>query len=138
VYFFEGRDAKNLRKQAYNKVTLYNIDKESIADMSFIAEGYLIAAVDYVHEMVFVDTTKTNRRVVSSTFGIPALVLMDKDFVQLERPFPLRVLKGNNPLLTKNEVIALDVQLFQFYKRYQKYKARKAKRSKRKKLKLLK
>jgi len=56
---------------------------------------------------------------------------MDKDFVQLERPFPRRVLKGNKLLLQVSEVVALDAQLFNFFKRYQKYKARKAKRHKR-------
>lgn len=126
-----------MRKQEYDKLTLFNADKEVVADNSFITKGYLIAAVDYVHEIVFVDTIKAERRTVSSTFGLPALVLMDVDFVQLESPFPLRVLKGNDILLTKNEVTTLDIQLAEFYKRYQKYKARKEKRRKRKKLKQL-
>lgn len=132
IYFFEGRDAKYLHQQKYDKVTFYNVDRLPVDDKTFLHNGYFIAAIDYVHEIVFVQTSDTIRKKGSATFGIPSLVLMDKDFIQLDRPFPHRVLKGNDLLLEANEVLELNIQLHEFYKRYQKYKARKAKRAKRK------
>jgi len=129
VYFFAGNEAKYLRKQAFDKITLYDVNQNKVINNNFLTKGYLIAAVDYVHEFAFVGTTDTIRRVVSATSGFPSLVLMDKDFVQIDYPFPRRVLNRGDNLLEKKEVLALDIQLFQFYERYQKYKIRKARRS---------
>jgi len=58
VYFFDGNDAKYLRKQKYDQITLYDMEKKPLSDNTFLSNGYLIAAVDNIHELVFVDTTR--------------------------------------------------------------------------------
>jgi len=124
-YFFYANEAKLLRNQKYHEITLYDIHHQPVPDNSFIENGYLIAALDYIHEFEFVGENDTIRKVVSATFGYPSLVLMDKDFIQLSKPFPRRILNRGGDLLDPEEVVMLDLQLFKFYKRLNRLKARK-------------
>jgi len=126
VYFFYAREAKLLRQKEYNKLTLYDIDHKPVTDNSFIENGYLIAAVDYIYEFEFIEETDTIRKAVSGTFGFPSLVVMDKDFIQLDKPFPRRVINRGDNYLDSEEVAMLDFRLFKYYKRLQKLKARNA------------
>ncbi len=125
LYFFYANEAKFLRNEEHDKLTLYNSKLQPVADNSFITKGYLIAALDYIHEIQFVGENETVRKAVSSTFGYPSLVLMDKDFVQLDKPFPRRVINRGGDLLDPEEVAMLDLNLFQYYKRSIRIKERK-------------
>lgn len=125
VYFFYGNEAKFLRNEEHDKLTLYNSNFKPIAENSFIKKGYLIAALDYIHEFEFVGENDGVRKAVSSTFGYPSLALMDKDFVQLDKPFPRRVINTGGDLLDPEEVAMLDLKLFQYYKRFLRIKERK-------------
>jgi len=128
TYFFYANEAKFLRKQQFDKITLYDINNKPIGDQSCLEKGYLIAALDYIHEYEFLEETDSVRKVVSATMGFPSLVLMDKDFVSLSKPFPRRIINRNGDLLDADEVAQLDFQLFKYYKRHQKFKARKARK----------
>jgi len=132
TYFFYGSEAKFLRQQQYDEMTLYNSNNKPVQDKSFIKNGHLVAAFDYIHEYQFVEETDSVRMVAAATYSYPSLVVMDKDFVPLPPPFPRRVLTKYKLLLDPVEVVALNVQLFEYHEKHGRYKARKAKRLARK------
>lgn len=126
--FFYANEAKFSRQKQYDQITFYDFNNKPVDDQSCLEKGYLIAALDYIHEYEFLEETDSVRKVVSATMGFPSLVLMDKDFVSLSKPFPRRIINRNDDLLDADEVAQLDFQLFKYYKRHQKFKARKARK----------
>lgn len=132
IYFFYANEAKFLRQHQYDHITLYDSDNKEVQDKSFIKNGHLIAAFDYIHEYQFVEETDSVRMVAAATYSYPSLVVMDKDFVPLPPPFPRRVLTKYDLLLDPIEVVALNVQLFEYQEKHSRYKVRKTKRLARK------
>lgn len=128
TYFFYANEAKFLRKKQYDQITLYDNNNKKIKDQSCLEKGYLTAALDYIHEYEFINETDNVRKVASATMGIPSLVLLDKDFVPLSKPFPRRVINRSGDSLDADEVTQLDLQLFQYYKKHQNFKARKTRK----------
>ncbi len=92
VFFLDPADAKPLKEGNHSQVSLLDRNGNLVQDLSFLKNDYFVASFSYVYQDVFVKPDKGNSlQQVGGTSGLPALVIMDKDYIQLSKPFPYYV-----------------------------------------------
>lgn len=125
VYFFEASEATNLKQGKFDQVILLDENSNKVEDLTFLEEGYLVATFGKVYQDQFIYTDDNNvRHSVGGTSSLPALVVMDSEYVQLKKPFPSRVMTTFREAAIQEAVVALDRKLMQFYLKYQRKKTR--------------
>ena len=119
VYFFNPSDGHDLKYGKYDELHLFDADKNEITDKSFLSEGYLVATFGYVHQdpLVF-ETDGDHKLPAGGTGSTEALVIMDKDYVQLSKPFPFRVITTSNSAYKNDAVAELDQNFKAFYQKH--------------------
>ena len=91
VYFFHAKDALLVKEQKFNQVSLLNMFGETQTDLSFLESGYLIAAFDRVYDAQIIPGDYNQKEIKTTNSSIPALVVYDSNFIQLQKPFPYKV-----------------------------------------------
>ena len=119
VYFFQSSDGNKLKNGEYDQVTLFDTDNNEIHDKAFLKNGYLVATFSsvYQYQLVYEDGEQI-RVPIAGIGGLPALVVLDKDYIQLSNPFPFRVPTMYNEDFKKGAVKELDLQFHQFYRKH--------------------
>lgn len=93
VYFFYTDAADALKHGRFDEVELFDAGMRPVSDRSFLKRGYLVAAFASVYQdQTFVEGTDNARYAVAGTSGLPALVVMDAEYIQLRKPFPYRIM----------------------------------------------
>lgn len=88
VYFFYSDESKKLREKDFKSLQLFDM-KQNPVDAAFLRKKYfLIAEFGRSYDTEFVVENSKERRSAGGAGAVDALIVMDKDFVQLERPFP--------------------------------------------------
>lgn len=130
AYFFSMADSRKLFEGKIDSVKFYNFDMNIVPPDSLISNNYFIAEFGSVES----DTTFYYKGQIPSPqnqenpegysyygdekFSLPALVIRDKDFVQLRGPFPYYVAYnpgGNINKRYSNSVSKLDLRLKKYY-----------------------
>lgn len=118
VYFFNAYDADDLRKKDFEEVQFYNAKMEEVGEEVIEGKDYLIASFSSTYADVISYTEKNNERhQVAGTNSRPALVVMDKDYIQLKKPFPYKVINISSKGYKNNSVKVLNENLANFYHR---------------------
>ena len=138
VYFVESADAKKLRKQQYESIILTDCNNQKIKNPTFLKKGYLVATFDKLYSEQFVSENQNNaRHSLGGTKTFPALIVLDKDYIQLQKPFPFKVITTEHHEY-KDSVIILNEKLLAFHNKYQKKQAREKRKEQRRETKRLK
>ncbi|MBL7776339.1 MAG: hypothetical protein JNK89_10085, partial [Saprospiraceae bacterium] len=124
IYFFYSDDAERLRNHQFDQVKLFDAEKQPLDNPAILQNGYLVAAVGMVYHDQYVQQSQGVRHAVAGTNGMPALVLMDTDYVNLRKPFPYRVILDANKGVEEISVRNLDHQLYKYFSRSQRKKWR--------------
>lgn len=133
VYFLASSDAKKLKKQQYESITLIDNNNQEIKNPTFLEDGYLVAAFDKLYSEQFIYEDKNEiRHSLGGTNTFPALVVLDKDYIQLAKPFPFRVVTSQMKEYSQ-AVITLNEKLIEFHSKYEKKQKKILKRENRKK-----
>lgn len=122
VFFFHPNDAHELKAGKFNKVKLYTSDAEEIKDNSFLREGYLVSSFGTAHGDQYIYDDGEKRVSLGGTGGASALVVMDKDYIQLSNPFPYRALLSNGKNKKREAVKMLNQEFKNYYYKYEKKK----------------
>ena len=125
VYFFYTDAADALKHGRFDEVELFDAGMRPVSDRSFLKRGYLVAAFASVYQdQTYVEGTDNARYAVAGTSGLPALVVMDAEYIQLRTPFPYRVMIDPTSPYEGESVALLNSRLHKHYTRYERKKAR--------------
>jgi hypothetical protein len=126
VYFIQPSEGELLRQMEYKEVKLINTNGKILSDNLFLKKGYLIATFGRVYQEQFIYEDKNNRRhSLGGTTSVPALVILDSDYIQLKRPFPFRILTSSHESYKEDAVKALNIELESFYRKKESRRMRK-------------
>lgn len=135
VYFFFSEDGAALKSGKFDEVTFYDTQLEKIDYTVQNSTNYLVAEFGYAYESQLIyEDDEGNRRAAAGTNSTPALVVMDKDYIQLEKPFPSEV-SDLNPSKRDLVVKEFNEALHTFYLQAQKKKLRREMKRQKKALK---
>ena len=89
AYFFYSNETSKLRDGNFQEMQLFDAKQDEI-NADFLKNKYfLVAEFGRAYDAEFVvEGDNTQRRSAGGVGPVDALVVMDRDFVQLERPFP--------------------------------------------------
>ena len=129
VYFFYSADGSDLKAGHLSAVTFYNSNWEEVNRKLIRDKTYLVGefAQTYADQLIYEDE-EGNRRVAAGTNGLPALVVLDEDYIQLAKPFPSEIRLAFSD--EEKAVYELNKALHRFYGTAQKKKIRRALRKK--------
>jgi hypothetical protein len=102
VLFFHSSDKENLKDRKFNAVKFYSTKNVLVPSDSINFSNYFIGEVSRI-ELDSVETVDGNdNQIKIPAYSFSALVLRDKNFVQLQKPFPyfVRTMQGV-PILQK-------------------------------------
>lgn len=124
VYFFLSGNSKQVRSGELGNIFV-NENLEIDTTIQFTGE-YLTADFSRTQGVPTKDENGTQVATTSS-FGLPALVVMDKNFVQMSNPFPatVRVPMFRDAIIKDRAVQSLNNDLFYFYYEGRRWKAKK-------------
>jgi len=93
VYFYNAEDGTELRHQNFDKVQLIDVNEDIVTDNSFLKDGYLVGIFGYSYDtqIVYQSRDSLERRPMAGSGGVSSLLIVDKDYVQLPKPFPFSV-----------------------------------------------
>ena len=135
VYFFFSDDGTALKAGDIKQVTFYDAALEEVDNALLKDKAYLVAEFGFAYESQLIyEDDEGNRRAAAGTNSTPALVVMDKDYIQLEKPFPSEV-SDLNPAKRDLVVRELNEALHTFYLQAQKKKLRREMKRQKKALK---
>lgn len=88
VYFFYSSDTKKIKQQQLQTVAFFDVHKKVVAPTSIPKNKFLIAEVGRAYDTELLHNKNGQAQAVAGVGGIPALVVMDANFIQLKKPFP--------------------------------------------------
>ncbi len=124
VYFFMSNQSNNVRSNELTNIFI-NENLETADTIQFIGD-YLTAEFSRTQGVPGKDENG-NRVATSSSYGLPSLIVMDKNFVQMSNPFPsaIRTAMFNDPIVKIKAVKSLNEELFYFFYEGKRWKAKK-------------
>ena len=116
VYFFHSGESNKLKNKNFDEVVLVDADGNPVQDRSFLKAGYLVATfgVVYHDQLIYTDSSDVKHS-VAGVQGTPGLVVMDRDYVQLNKPFPFKVASPFSTDFKEGAVSALNKRLNRYY-----------------------
>ena len=126
LYFFYAFDSPQLKAGEWEKVNLFDREGRAINANQLANKAYLIAEFGYTYDdqMIYEDA-EGNRRMAAGTNGKKALIVLDKDYIQLGKPFP-SIEHDYGPEARAQSVKNLNNTFHQYYLSAQRKKFKKA------------
>ena len=116
VYFFQSGESNNLKNKNFDEVVLVDADGNTVQDRSFLKAGYLVATFGVVyHDQLFYTDSSDVKYSVAGVQGTPGLVVMDRDYIQLNKPFPFKVAVPFSTEFKEGAVSVLNKRLNRYY-----------------------
>ena len=124
VYFFMSDKSNNVRKSELNNIFV-NENLEITDSIQF--NGRFLTAEFSRTQGTPTKDVNGNRVATTSSYGLPSLIVMDKNFVQMSNPFPsaVRTALFKDPIVKVRAVKSLNDELFYFYYDGRRWKAKK-------------
>ena len=117
VYFFHSGESNKLKNKNFDEVVLVDADGNPVQDLSFLKAGYLVATFGMVYhdQLIYTDSSDV-KYPVAGVQGTPGLVVMDRDYVQLNKPFPFKITFPFSADFKEGAVSVLNKRLNRYYR----------------------
>lgn len=117
VYFFYSGESTKLKNGQFDQVQLFDTGNRPVANPALLSAGYLVAGIGKIYQDIALSGDSTSRHLQVGMSGLPALVVMDKDYVQLAKPFPHAFDFGSETKFKPRAIFAMNKRLTKYYSR---------------------
>ncbi|MCB0530734.1 MAG: hypothetical protein H6574_03465 [Lewinellaceae bacterium] len=117
VYFFYSGESTKLKNGEFDQVQVFDTWNHTVSNPAFLNAGYLVAGIGKIYQDIALAEDSTSRYLQVGMSGLPALVFMDKDYVQLAKPFPHAFDFGSEKKFKPRSIFAMNKRLTKYYSR---------------------